>query len=130
MTDRFAEVQPGQPGWYWHHNRVVEVVRDGSGNLWTRWEDGQRTATRDLPEGPRCIPPSELAAWEREADTVTTTVANWLRERELITALQAEVARMRPFEEQAEGLWVETERLTKMLFDIKAIAQGAEHDHD
>jgi len=58
MTDRFTEVQPGQPSWYWHHDRVVEVVRDGSGTLWTRWEDGQRTATGELPEGPRCVRPA------------------------------------------------------------------------
>ena len=59
MTDRFTEVQPGQPGWYWHHDRVVEVVRDGSGNLWTRWEYGDKIPSHELPEGPRCVRPDE-----------------------------------------------------------------------
>ena len=59
MTDRFTEVQPGQPGWYWHHDRVVEVVRDGSGKLWTRWDYANQSPSHELPEGPRCVRPSE-----------------------------------------------------------------------
>ncbi len=130
MTDRFAEVQPGRRCWYWHGDHVVEVMRDTAGALWTRWDDGQRTVSQDLPNGPRCIPPSELATWEREADVMVTPVANWQRERALLESLQAEVARLQPFEEQAEDLWVENERLTKMLASIREIAEGAEHDHD
>jgi len=61
MTSKFDAVQPGKPQWYWHigeaQEEVVQVIRDGSGTLWTNWGYG---GSSKLPNGPRVLTLKEV----------------------------------------------------------------------
>jgi hypothetical protein len=55
----FAELMPGESGWYWHEGRVIEVVRHIDGVLWAFWRIEGKSPLRDFPTGPQCFPPDK-----------------------------------------------------------------------